>query len=103
MPDSRETRKPRRPLRAPRPAQPRLAETKARRQSGQNPLLAAGLSILGEVYGRSGNYEAGRKTAEQAVEAFDAVGDFSGSGRAHWTIALAWHQLGRIKESHAAA
>src|SRR5947207_351275 len=80
-----------------------IAATKAARKSRQRPLLAASLSILGEVYGRSGNYEAGRKTAEQAVEAFDAVGDFSGSGRAHWTIALARHQLGRSTESHAAA
>src|SRR5256885_4180924 len=35
-----------------------IAATKAARQSRQRPLLAASLLILGEVYGRSGNYEA---------------------------------------------
>jgi tetratricopeptide (TPR) repeat protein len=79
------------------------AATKAARQSRQKPLLAASLLILGEVQSRSGTYEAGRKTAQQAVELFEAVGVSSGAGRAYWVIAMAWHQLGRVKESRPAA
>src|SRR5262249_3770461 len=80
-----------------------IGATKAARESRQKPLLAASLLVLSEVQGRSGNYQAGRKTAQQAVDLFEAVGDASGAGRAHWVIALAGHQLGRFNEARPAA
>src|ERR1700674_639640 len=80
-----------------------IAATKAARQSRQKPLLAASLLTLGEVQARSGSYEVGRKTAQQAAGLFEAQRQPSGTGRAHWITALAWHQLGRSKESRAAA
>ena len=61
-----------------------IAATKAARQSRQKPLLAASLLTLGEVEIRSGSYEAGRKTAHQAIGLFEADGQPSGTGRAHW-------------------
>lgn len=45
-----------------------VAATKAARRSRQKPLLAASLLTLGEVQARSGSYEAGRKTAQQAAQ-----------------------------------
>src|SRR5205823_7493707 len=80
-----------------------IAATKAARESRRKPLLAASLLNLGEVQSRSGSYEAGAKTAQQAVALFEAAGDLSGVGRAHWVAAMAWYQLGRNKESRAAA
>ena len=49
-----------------------VAATKAARQSREKSLLAASLSTLGEVEIRLGSYEAGRKTAQQAVGLFEA-------------------------------
>jgi tetratricopeptide (TPR) repeat protein len=79
-----------------------IAATKAARQSRQKRLLAVSLLTLGEVQTRLGSFEAGRKTAQQAVGLFEADGQPSGAGRAHWVVAFAWHQLGRLRESRAA-
>ena len=79
------------------------AGVKAARRSRRKPLLAASLLTLGEAYARSGSYDAGANAARQAIGLFEAGGDASGAGRAHWVVALASHQLGRLDESRAAA
>ena len=79
------------------------AGAKAARRSRQKPWLAASLLVLGEVQDRSGSYEAGGQAAQQASALFEAAGDASGAGRAHWVIALSSYQLGRIDKSRVAA
>jgi len=80
-----------------------VAAAKIARQSRRKPLLATSLLSLGEVQVRAGQYEVALKIAQQAVELFEAAGESSSAGRAHWVSAMACQRLGRNKQSRAAA
>ena len=64
---------------------------------------AESLFRFGEAQFRSGQTDAGLKTAREALKLFEDAGDLSGAGRIHWLISMATHRLSRPEESRAAA
>lgn len=75
--------------------------TKLKHNSTQ--LLATSLLALSEAQFRALQSEAAEQSAKKAIALFEELGDLSGAGRAHWTLAAAYYNLGRIGDSRHAA
>lgn len=71
----------------------------AAQESQQQSLIAASCFRLGEAYMRTQENERVLVYGQKAVEAYAALGDLSGQGRALWIMSSACVPLGRPEES----
>ncbi len=71
--------------------------TKLKHNSTQ--LLATSLLALSEAQFRAQQSEVAVQSAQKAIALFQELGDPSGAGRAHWTLAVAYYNLGRAEDA----
>ena len=79
------------------------AATAAKTKHNNPALRAESLFRLAEAQWRARQLEAALKTAQQAIDAFQELGDTSGTGRAYWVLSGVFYRLDRAEESRHAA
>jgi tetratricopeptide (TPR) repeat protein len=81
------------------------AAVKANRQSKieNRKSFAESLFRLAEAQWRARQLDAARKTVQQAIDAYQELGDTSGTGRAYWVLAGIFFRSDRAEESRRAA
>jgi len=77
--------------------------TAANRQSKTANQKSLSLFRLSEAQMRTRQSEAAVETAQQAIALYQELGDDSGAGRAHWSLASAYKNLSRAEDSRRAA